>query len=228
MTSGQNNDPQRCKEIRRSFAVAPVSLGAHWAYNLANDPKRILFVLSRYKFSARIGLKKGRVLELGCSEGIGAPILGEFATSYTGVDLDGRAIATARKNWQEQYFSFIKADFLNRNFGAFDLVVSMDVLEHIAKEQEHLFFESVHANLHPEGVCVIGTPNISSATYASEASRRGHINLFDGKRLRNWMERLCHNVFLFSMNDEIVHTGFEPMAHYLIAVGCNRREGITS
>lgn len=25
--------------------------------------------------------------------------------------------------------------------------------------------------------------------------------------------------FLFSMNDEVVHTGYYPMAHYLIAVG---------
>jgi glycosyltransferase involved in cell wall biosynthesis len=37
------------------------------------------------------------------------------------------------------------------------------------------------------------------------------------------MERFFHNVFLFSMNDELVHTGFIPMAHYLIAIGCTRR-----
>jgi hypothetical protein len=25
------------------------------------------------------------------------------------------------------------------------------------------------------------------------------------------------------MNDEVVHTGYAPMAHYLIAIGCTRR-----
>jgi len=31
-------------------------------------------------------------------------------------------------------------------------------------------------------------------------------------------------VFVFSMNDEVVHTGFYPMAHYLLAVACHRRD----
>jgi hypothetical protein len=29
-----------------------------------------------------------------------------------------------------------------------------------------------------------------------------------------------HNVFVFSMNDEVVHTGFHQMAHYVIGLGC--------
>jgi hypothetical protein len=30
---------------------------------------------------------------------------------------------------------------------------------------------------------------------------------------------------LFSMNDETVHTGFYPMAHYLIALCCGKKAG---
>jgi len=39
------------------------------------------------------------------------------------------------------------------------------------------------------------------------------------------MERHFHNVLIFSMNDEVVHTGFYPMAHYFVrrpAPGRNR------
>ena len=32
-----------------------------------------------------------------------------------------------------------------------------------------------------------------------------------------------HNVFIFSMNDEVVHTGFAPMPHYYFALCCGRR-----
>jgi hypothetical protein len=28
---------------------------------------------------------------------------------------------------------------------------------------------------------------------------------------------------MFSMNDEVVHTGFQPMAHYLFAIGAGTR-----
>ena len=32
-------------------------------------------------------------------------------------------------------------------------------------------------------------------------------------------DKYFENSFLFSMNDEVVHTGFGPMAHYLIILG---------
>jgi hypothetical protein len=37
------------------------------------------------------------------------------------------------------------------------------------------------------------------------------------------MERHFRTVFIFSMNDEVVHTGFSPMAHYLLAVAVGVR-----
>jgi hypothetical protein len=37
------------------------------------------------------------------------------------------------------------------------------------------------------------------------------------------MERHFHSVFMFSMNDETVHTGYHSMAHYLIAVAAHRK-----
>jgi hypothetical protein len=49
------------------------------------------------------------------------------------------------------------------------------------------------------------------------------VNLYEAPRLRDSMERIFHNVFMFGINDEIVHTGFAPMAHYLVAVGCYAR-----
>lgn len=41
---------------------------------------------------------------------------------------------------------------------------------------------------------------------------------------KNTMQRYFHNVFMFSMNDEVVHTGFHPMAHYLLAPPKSRFE----
>ncbi len=73
------------------------SLGRHWSYNLRNDPKRLPFVLARYKFAASLATRDRRVLELGCSEGIGCPLLAHEAAGYVGVDFDAPAIATARE-----------------------------------------------------------------------------------------------------------------------------------
>jgi len=40
------------------------------------------------------------------------------------------------------------------------------------------------------------------------------------------MERHFENVFLFSMNDEVVHTGFTPLAHYLFALCVGPRSAL--
>jgi 2-polyprenyl-3-methyl-5-hydroxy-6-metoxy-1,4-benzoquinol methylase len=212
------------KKVTDVLGNRQIELGQHWSYNLLNDPKRLAFVLSRYKFVAKMGAKDKKVLELGCSEGIGTPILSEFAQQYTGVDMDKDAIESARRNWTDSKVVFIEDDFLNKSYGGFDTVVSLDVIEHIMQDSEYLFWDTIYNNLGRDGIGIVGTPNITSTPYASQASRLGHVNMFTHERLKECMEKFFHNVFVLGMNDEIVHTGFMPMAHYLIAVGCNKKK----
>ncbi|MDD5593261.1 MAG: class I SAM-dependent methyltransferase [Candidatus Margulisbacteria bacterium] len=210
-------------KVKDFMADRSIELGGHWSYNLYNDPKRLVFVLSRYKFAAKMAAKNKTVLELGCSEGIGAPILSEFAAGYTGVDLDGDAIAAAKRNWASEKVDFIAGDFLDKKYGSFDSVVSLDVVEHIDRKSEALFFRALVNNLKTDGVAVVGTPNAAAARYASAASRLGHVNLFDAERLRSTMKKYFKTVMMFGSNDEIIHTGFLPMAHYLICLGFGKR-----
>jgi 2-polyprenyl-3-methyl-5-hydroxy-6-metoxy-1,4-benzoquinol methylase len=200
------------------------SFSDHWSFNFRNDPKRMGFVLSRYKFSAKMACRKGKILELGCSSGIGAPILAEKAESYTGVDLEEQALVTAQCTFSPPKFTFIHDDFMGKSFGRFDAVVSLDVVEHILPEYETLYFDTILQNLGDEGICVVGTPNITASPYASEYSKMGHVNLYSQERLVDVMRNYFHQVFPFGMNDEIMHTGYAPMAHYLLCVGCHRKD----
>ncbi len=214
--------------IEERVSQRTVTWSDHWSYNFRNDPKRLAFVLSRYKFAAKMSFSQKKILELGCGEGIGAPILAEAAVSYTGVDLDDAAIISARKNFgsggsNDSKFQFIYDDFMGKKFGRFDAVVSLDVVEHIYPKHESIYFETIVHNLEDKGVVILGTPNITAAPYASKASEMGHVNLFSQQRLQERLSDYFHNVFPFGINDEIVHTGYAPMAHYLICVACNKR-----
>ncbi len=215
---------QQWQQVRNHFGGPDWKLGRHWSYNLAVDPKRLGFVLSRYKFAAKMADCGGDMLELGCSEGIGTAILAESARCYTGVDLDAEAIFAARQNWNSPSVRFVEEDFLGKVYGRFDSVVSLDVVEHIATEEEDRFFSTIVRNLAEDGIVVIGTPNQTAGIYASKASQEGHINLYTANRLRATIGRFFHTVFLFGMNDEIVHVGFEAMSHYLLAVACNPKD----
>ena len=113
---------------------------------------------------------------------------------------------------------------MGKTFGAFQTVVSLDVVEHIYPQHEALYFETLANNLSPDGIAIVGTPNITATPYASKASNLGHVNLFSQARLKETLEHYFHNVFPFGMNDEILHTGFASMAHYVFCVACNKRK----
>lgn len=223
---GKNNYSEKdlWSSVTSMFSDESITLGTHWSYNLRNDPKRLAFVLSHYKFAAKMSPKGSSVLELGCSEGIGVPILSEFAKTYTGVDSDKQAIDCAQINWGNENIRFVQEDFLDKSYGLFDTIVCMDVVEHIVYEYEHIFFKTLFENINDDGIAIIGTPNITSSPYASPASQSGHVNLFDNNRLRIAMESVFTKVFMFGGNDEVIHTGFAPMAHYVIALGCGKKE----
>ena len=73
-------------------------------------------------------------------------------------------------------------------------------------------------SLHLAGILILGTPSRESQPYASEPSREGHVNVKTQAALRALCERHFTTVFLLGMNDEVVHTGFGPMCHYLWAL----------
>ena len=73
-------------------------------------------------------------------------------------------------------------------------------------------------SLQDNGSAIIGMPSLESQEYASPSSRAGHVNCKSGEKFRALLLQYFDNVFLFSMNDEVVHTGFSKMAHYILAL----------
>ena len=107
--------------------------------------------------------------------------------------------------------------------GPYDGAYSLDVVEHMPEEKELIYVENLAASLSDDGVLIVGSPSIQSQAYASPQSKEGHVNCKDADGLRALMGSAFSNVLIFSMNDEVVHTGFAPMAHYLFAVCTGRR-----
>lgn len=198
-----------------------ILMGPHTAFQYRHDPKHLCFVLSRYKFCAKLLAGKGAVLEVGCGDAFPAPIVAQVVQRLTAIDWDARMIdSIAERLSFLENFSFHRHDIIEGPVAdTFDAVYSVDVIEHIDPTREHLFMQNCCRSLSRDGVMLMGTPNIKSDAYASPASRAGHINLKDHGSLRALLAGYFKNVFLFSMNDEVVHTGFYPMAHYLWGIG---------
>lgn len=210
-------------EIRDMIKDQDISLGPYFGHQVRHSPRHLLFTLSRYKFAAKMlpPNKRLKVLEIGCSEGIGSVMLSEPGHYITATDIDSEAIECAKKNLERDNIQFLNKNILKTNkIGQFDFAVSLDVIEHIQPSEEDQFFNSIINNLTRKGGCIIGTPNETANQYASKASQLGHINLYTYDRLIESMQKYFEHVFCFGMNDEIVHTGFPAMCHYLMAIGC--------
>jgi hypothetical protein len=74
-------------------------------------------------------------------------------------------------------------------------------------------------SLNDDAVVIMGMPSLESQQFASEASKKGHVNCKSGSEFKLTFQKYFRNVFIFSMNDEVVHTGYFGMAHYLIGMG---------
>lgn len=215
------------RAVKEALGEHSLQLGPYFANQALNSPRHLLFSLSRYKFAAKLLPIDStvKVLELGCGEGLGTMMLAERGHTILGVDFDDDAVAHAQKTLTRPNVSFQQSDFLGKKFGVFDAVVSLDVIEHIAEPRDKVYVETITSNLSDEGFCVIGTPNDTATQYASKYSQIGHVNMFTAEKLYALLKPNFRNVFLFGMNDEVVHTGFYPMANYLLAVGCGKTSG---
>jgi cyclopropane fatty-acyl-phospholipid synthase-like methyltransferase len=223
---GRTKESQYQVHVDAMARQGPVEMGPMTGDTWRNDPRRLTFLLARYKFVSKMLAGKASVLEVGCGDAFGMKLVLQTVGRGFGVDFDPLFVEWAQNTARREG---IPAEFAVLDItetvppGPFSAAYSLDVIEHVEPAIEHRFVANIAAALEPDGVCIIGTPNITSAPYASEPSRIGHINLKSADTLTETMRKSFQHVFVFSMNDEVVHTGYAPMAHYLLALCVNPR-----
>ncbi|MBI5195201.1 MAG: methyltransferase domain-containing protein [Nitrospirae bacterium] len=219
------NEPQNQIQFDNYNDKGGIVLGPYTSHIWRNDPRHLCFLLARYKFCAKILEGKKEVLEVGCGDSFGTAIVLQTVEKIHAIDIEPLVIEdNIKRVGYGSKCSYEVLDIttrhLNKEFaGAF----ALDVIEHIPAELETKFMTNISRSLKPDGICIIGTPNINAQQYASPESAEGHINLKGAQSLKDLLLRHFSNVFIFSMNDEIVHTGFYSMAHYLFAVGIQKK-----
>jgi 2-polyprenyl-3-methyl-5-hydroxy-6-metoxy-1,4-benzoquinol methylase len=218
-------EPQynRCLEIKDKQGLTTLGLMTNQVWE--DDPRRLTFLLARYKFVSKMLSGKKFVGELGCGDAFGTRIVMQTTEKVIAYDFDPVFVNDIRERHSDRwpveahFHDILEAPLPNRHDG----IYSLDVIEHIPRATEHVYLENLRASLTDDGVLIVGSPSLESQAYASPPSKAGHVNCKSGEELKALLKNYFENVFLFSMNDEVVHTGFTPMAHYLFAVCCQKK-----
>jgi cyclopropane fatty-acyl-phospholipid synthase-like methyltransferase len=206
-------------DLKERFGLT--SLGIEKSGAWREDPRRLLFCLARYKFVAKMLSGSNRVLEVGCGDGWPIPIVLQEVKSVHGVDIDPIFIDDMLEHLDPKIpcTCAVHDMLMSPLLPQYDAAYSLDVLEHITPGvNEKKFLRNLADSIKDDGVAIIGIPSLQSQIYASPASKAGHVNCKDAKALKQLLKKYFMNVFIFSMNDEVVHTGFHQMSQYIFAL----------
>lgn len=104
-------------------------------------------------------IKDKRVLEVGFGEGYGVGRLSEHSSSYDAVDVTDEWIESAKRKYGRENVTFRLYDGKVLPYGdqSFDVVISMQVIEHIKDYRNYLL--EIKRVLRPSGMAILGTPN---------------------------------------------------------------------
>ena len=118
---------------------------------------------------------------------------------------------------------FLKCDILNsppsellqENITA---VTMIDVIEHFYRPDGENIIQTYSNLLSSNRIMIIGTPNRYSGNYRSTKSKESHFYEYEPEELQELCQKYFGRTLMFSMNDEIIHTGFNKLAWFIYII----------
>ena len=71
------------------------------------------YMLSHYKFAAKMIGEDTYIMDVGCNDGLGSVLLAEVAKKVIALDIDPDAIASAKRAFANKNIVFLNEDFLS-------------------------------------------------------------------------------------------------------------------
>jgi 2-polyprenyl-3-methyl-5-hydroxy-6-metoxy-1,4-benzoquinol methylase len=133
-----------------------------------------------------------QIFELGCGNGVTAKMLSDLGYGVTAVDPSSSGVRAATAAYPSIRFAERSAyDDLAGEFGTFEAVVSLEVIEHCYFPRHYA--DTTLALLKPGGLAIISTPYhgyLKNLALALSGKMDAHFTaLWDGGHIKFWSER---------------------------------------
>lgn len=113
--------------------------------------------VQRYVFAGQYVSGK-KVLDIACGAGYGSSLLLQAgASEVLGVDVSAEAVQFASSHYGKDRLWFMAHDAELFRDGTFDVIVSLETIEHLEKRQQ--FLVNLRSMMSGQGILIISTPN---------------------------------------------------------------------
>lgn len=168
------------------------------------QPWAFLSLLTQYKFAAKMIGKNRKILEIGCSEGLGSWILvSECGGPVLALDSDQTVLAKARQNWLDPRLEFQKSALTELPAEpVYDAVLALNLPVLLPEQNAHKCLQELALRLHSDAVAILGLSREcwSEFSAAVQASFQHH--------------------FIFSLNGEALQAGLRQYSERLLILAC--------
>lgn len=178
--------------VSTTYKPPTVTLDDERAVPGLSDPGNLRSHLARYRFVQQWVQPHHHVLETACGAGYGTQMLARRGKWVLGVDYSPMAIAHARAHYPASNLAFTLMDCqtLGLRDRSFDIVISLEVFEHLAQWQCYL--RECARVLRSGGLLLLSTPNratwdIHMGSIAQEYEF--HINMVELADLQKALQR---------------------------------------
>ncbi|MEY2696408.1 MAG: bifunctional 2-polyprenyl-6-hydroxyphenol methylase/3-demethylubiquinol 3-O-methyltransferase UbiG [Pseudomonadota bacterium] len=166
-------DPEESARFERLAALWWNADGPFWPLHRMNQLRsewiqaEVLRHMDAHQTGETLPLSGLRILDIGCGGGILSEAVARLGATVTGIDVVERNLMIAKRHAEEGSlridYRCIAAENLSEEGHRFDVVLNMEVVEHVADLP--LFLKSVSALVKPGGVLIVATLNRTILSY---------------------------------------------------------------
>lgn len=141
-----------------------------------------------------------KVLDVGCSSGIITAYLADHVGQISGIDVDKKAIALAKKNFKKKNLNFEEMDATITRYrnNYFDILICNQIYCHF--ENPQYLMTEVYRVLKPGGICVLGASN---RWYLKIIGKKDPITLYYKSFWQ--LRKLCSRFIIHGYTARILH-----------------------
>ncbi|HEX6593173.1 MAG TPA: class I SAM-dependent methyltransferase [Bacillota bacterium] len=181
--------------------------------------------LARYHFACEYAY--GRVLDFASGTGYGSHIIAKTCkkkvSEVIGIDIDADAVKYAQGTYYHPKTTFLQEDVTNPDLpdqlGTFDVIVSFETIEHVAKEKQ--FMANMYRLLKQGGTLIVSTPFGKGRGIPS--GNHFHVHQLTVQEFKESFSAYRDTEFYFQKGALITPARFATKKHYPLGIAVCRK-----